>query len=111
MTQDEFKELLDEKEYSYYEEDGWVIVDEKESEKCEDDGGIVLYRSGSVFLRSLKTIPENVLFRNSGHVYLQSLETIHYNTLVINKDKFYGKNVYFKNGKEIGRTDAEVIFD
>ena len=120
MTQEEFKTILDMKDYSYYEEDGWVVIN----------------RDGIVFLDNIKYIPEKVKFNNIGDdnwinstqlhslesipknvrfyegVSVSSLKTVHYDSLINNKHLFtYGKNIYFKNGKEICRTNAEVIFD
>lgn len=60
MTREEFKEILDEKEYPY----------EMEGDK------IIITHEGSVDLEELKSIPEEVKFENGRHIYLESLESI-----------------------------------
>ena len=126
MTQDQFKKELDKCCYSYYEEDGWIIVDHDHKKENPFYGGsglclvtltslpekVVFNNSLNLYLTSLEEMPKNVKFDNEGIVDLISLKTIHYKSLINNKDKFKcGKNVYYKNGKELARTNAEVVFD
>ena len=60
MTHEEFIEILDEKRYSY----------EIEGDK------IVVTHNGWVFLRSLKTLPPGVVFKNLGNISLEFLTSL-----------------------------------
>ena len=60
MTQEKFREVLDKKGYPYKIEGNKIVVTH------EDD----------VYLRSLKTIPPDVEFKNGGYVDLESLTSL-----------------------------------
>jgi hypothetical protein len=60
MTREEFKEILEDKGYSYKEEGNKIIVND----------------IGNVDLGSLQTLPEVITFSNGGSVYLESLQTL-----------------------------------
>ncbi len=61
MTREEFIEVLEEKEYSYY-----TIEGDK----------IVINRNGPVFLAAPTSLPPNVEFRNAGYVDLASVTSL-----------------------------------
>ena len=77
MTQEKFREVLDERRYSYKIEGGKVIV--------TGDGyvdlrsltslppGVVFKNGGGVDLGALTSLPPGVVFNNEGSVYLGSL--------------------------------------
>ena len=83
MTREEFIEVLDEKGYSY----------EIEGDKIVVTKGDEIRR---VMLRSLKTLPLGVEFKNGGDVDLRSLETI-------------PPGVEFKNGGAVDLRSLESI--
>ena len=72
MTQEEFINVLDRKDYSY---------------KIEGDLIVVTYK-GSVDLESLTSLPPGVEFRNGGYVVLPSLTSL-------------PSGVVFKNGEDV----------
>ena len=61
MTREEFIEMLEEKEYSYY-----TIEGDK----------IVINRNGPVFLAAPTSLPPDVEFRNAGYVDLASVTSL-----------------------------------
>ena len=73
MTQEEFINVLDRKDYSY---------------KIEGDLIVVTYKN-TVDLESLTSLPPGVEFRNGGYVYLYSLTSL-------------PPGVVFKNGGDVG---------
>jgi hypothetical protein len=81
MTREEFIELLEEKGYSY---------------KIEGDKLIVTHK-GWVNLRSLKTIPSGVEFKNEGNINLRSL-------------KILPSGVEFSNGGDVKLTSLVGVF-
>ena len=83
MTREEFIEVLDEKGYSYEIEGDKIVVTEGDE-------------VGRVMLRSLKTLPLGVEFKNGGDVDLRSLETI-------------PLGVEFKNGGAVDLRSLETI--
>lgn len=82
MTREEFIEILKEKQYSYEEKGGKIVV---------TDGGVfgvslsyieslpesVEFKNhGNVLLDGIKSLPSDTQFSNKGPVYLESLKTI-----------------------------------
>ena len=81
MTQEEFIEVLDKKEYSY----------EIEGDK------IVVTGKGDIWLESLTSLPPGVVFRNGGHVNLRELTSLSAGVEFNN-----GGSVFFKSLINVG---------
>ena len=77
MTQEKFREVLDEKRYSYEMEGNKIVVTYKFYVDLVSltslPPGVVFSNEGEVGLRSLEAIPPDVEFRTTYDVNLQSL--------------------------------------
>lgn len=62
MTREKFIQVLEEKQYSYEEKGGKLVV---------TDGGVF-----GVNLRYIRSLPESVEFRNHGHVILDGIKSL-----------------------------------
>ena len=113
MTNEQFKETLNKKGYSYTENDGNITVNYQgdvylsslttlpEGTKFENQGyvdlrslttlpeGTKFENQGGVDLRSLTTLPEGTKFENQGSVYLRSLTS--------EKQNYQGKEITLRN--------------
>ena len=94
MTKEAFKEILDEKRYSYKEEGDRIVVNHRDyvdlSSLTTLPEGIVFSNGGSVDLPSLTALPEGIVFSNGGGVNLRSLITLPEGTVFSNE---YGVNL------------------
>jgi hypothetical protein len=80
MTREDFIKVLKGKRYSYYIENGWVIVNydnrlDLESLKTLPER-IEFRNHGYVNLCHIKNLPKDIIFNNQGGVYLDSLENL-----------------------------------
>jgi hypothetical protein len=77
MTREEFKEILEDKGYSYEEKENKIIVkhigDVNLGSLQTLPDGITFSNSGFVGLGSLQILPEGIIFSNGGNVILRSL--------------------------------------
>ena len=80
MNNEQFKETLNKKGYSYTENDGNITVNNQGyvylSSLTTLPAGTKFENKGYVDLGSLTTLPEGTKFENQGHVYLSSLTTL-----------------------------------
>jgi hypothetical protein len=93
MTREEFKQILDDKEYSYKTEGNKIII----TKEC-----------GNVDLENLETLPEEVVFLNEGYVWLENLETLpegvvflNYGDVYLNYLRTITKKVVFSNSRDV----------
>ena len=97
MTQEEFKEVLDEKGYSYKEEGNKIVVNHRDYVDLRSlttlPKGIAFSNAGSVYLNSLTTLPEGIEFSNMGSVDLGSLTTLPEGTVFPNSGVVYLKSL------------------
>jgi hypothetical protein len=80
MTQEEFIEILKEKDYSYEIQGDKIVVTHKRyvylNSLTSIPPGVKFKNEGSVGLNSLTSLPPDVEFRNKGDVWLQSLTSL-----------------------------------
>jgi len=70
MTQEEFIEVLDMKDYRY---------------KIVDDNLIVTHEGAYIDLDEIETFPDNIIFNNRGDIWLKSLRSIPKSVKFMNK--------------------------
>ena len=118
MSQEEFKVLLDENEYSYKQDDKWLIIDDTNNHfilsDCHLEGlpeYIIFNNHGNVDLswNNFKSIPKNIQFNNNGNLYIsnnKNLEYLHENIIFNNHGnvdlswnnlKRLPENIFFNN--------------